>query len=121
LNSDFPGHNTYLAILGGVMSDKEQPRTKFAFGVQVTALALAALAIAWGLFAVYSLIYPGPSGEWAGLAVLAAYVVNVPVGLAALIVGLAVKRGSPRPRKLCIVFSVIVLCLPVVASLVWRH
>ena len=64
------------------------------------------------LAAVYSVLYPGPSGDWIGVVVLAAYAVNVPIGLVSLGVGLFVKRGAARLRGPCIVVALIVLCLP---------
>ena len=48
----------------------------------------------------------------------ASYVVNVPLGLAALGVGLSVKRGSARLRAICIAVSVFALFLPILASLI---
>ena len=77
-----------------------------------------------GIAAACSVAFPGPSGEWAVLAVYASYVVNVPVGLTALGVGLLVKRGSARLRRICIVVSLVALWLPILASLIsWgrRH
>jgi hypothetical protein len=44
-------------------------------------------AVLWGAAAVYSVLYPGPSGEWIGwigLATFAAALVNVPIGLVGL-------------------------------------
>src|SRR5215472_7332627 len=92
--------------------------SKISVASQVIALILACAAIVWGLGMVYSIAFPGPSGEWAGLAILGAYAVNVPAGLIVLVVGLAMKNGSPHLRRLCIVSSVVTLCLPVLTSLV---
>ena len=98
--------------------------SKVSVSFQVMALILACAAILWGFGMVYSIAFPGPSGEWAGLAILGAYAVNIPAGLVALAIGLELKHGSPHLRRLCIVSSVVALCFPVLTSLVsWgqRH
>jgi hypothetical protein len=83
---------------------------------------LGGAAAVFGIAAIYSVLYPGPSGEWAVLVVLAAYVVNVTIGLMNLVVGLFVKRGEARLRGPCVVLSVTVLSLPVLANLMfWWH
>jgi hypothetical protein len=87
-------------------------------GLQLAAVFLGTAAVLWGIAAAYSVVFPGPSGEWAILAVYASYVVNVPTGLAALGVGLSVKRGSARLRAICIAVSVFALFLPILASLI---
>jgi hypothetical protein len=69
------------------------------------------------MVAAYSVAFPGPSGEWAVVNVIASYVVNVPIGLIGLAVGLAVKEGSPLLSRLCIGFSIAALSLPVLATL----
>ena len=91
-------------------------------GLQLAAVFLGSAAVLWGIAAAYSVAFPGPSGEWAALAVYASYVVNVPVGLAALGVGLSVRQGSARLRGMCIAVSVFALLLPILASLIsWGH
>lgn len=91
-------------------------------GLQLAAVFLGGAAVLWGIAAAYSVARPGPSGEWAVLAVYASYVVNVPVGLAALGVGLSVKRGSAHLRGMCIAVSFFALLLPILASLIsWCH
>lgn len=83
---------------------------------------LGGAAVLWGIAAAYSVARPGPSGEWAVLAVYASYVVNVPVGLAALGVGLSVKPGSARLRGMCIAVSFFALLLPILDHMIsWCH
>ena len=91
---------------------------KISVGLQLAAVFLGGVAVLWGIAAAYTVAFPGPSGEWAGLAVFASYVVNVPLGLAALGVGLSVRRGSARLRGTCIAVSVFALFLPILASLI---
>jgi len=90
---------------------------KISIVAQIAALLLSGAAVVWGLFAVYGVIFPGPSGEWAVLVVIAAYVVNVPVALVGLVVGFTVRQGSAGLRWLCVVVSLVALCLPVLVSL----
>ena len=87
-------------------------------GAQLTSLLLGGAAALFGSAAVYSVLYPGPSGEWIGVVVLAAYVVNLPIGLLSLGVGLFLKRGAARLRRPCVVVALIVLSLPVLANLI---
>ena len=97
--------------------------SKISTGVQVAALFLAGAAILFGIAAAWSVLHPGPSGEWIGVVVFAAYAVNVPVGLATLGIGLFVKRGAARLRSACVSVSLMVLALPVLAHLMlwWRN
>ncbi|MGD0226395.1 MAG: hypothetical protein ABSF71_29040 [Terriglobia bacterium] len=94
---------------------------KVAIGFQIGALVLAGLAVIWGVFAAYSVAFPGPSGEWAAVGVLAAWIVNVPIGLLTLAIGLIVRKGSPHLRRLCMLTSLVALSIPIIASLIWRH
>lgn len=96
-------------------------RPTIATATLAVALLLASLAVLWGLVAVASLGFPGPSGEWAAVYVLAAWVVNVPIGLFALTASLAVKSPPPRLRKLCAGVALCALCLPLVASAIWHR
>ena len=103
---------------GPLESDELSESNKLSAGLQLAAVFLGSAAVLWGIAAAYSVAFPGPSGEWAVLAVYASYVVDVPVGLAALGIGLLVKRGSPRLRGICIAVSVLALLLPVLSSLI---
>jgi hypothetical protein len=82
---------------------------------------LAGAAVVWGAIALLSILMPGPSGEWAALYVMAAWVVNLPLGLAALAIGMLAREGAPRSRRFCVIMALIALLLPVVASLVWSR
>ncbi len=58
--------------------------------------------------------------DWSGftpLGVLECWVVDLPIGVLILVIGLLVKKGSPRLRKICIGTSCVVLALPVIASI----
>ena len=90
-------------------------------GLQLAAIVLGTAAVLWGIVAAYSVAFPGPSGEWAVLAVDVSYVVNIPVGLIALAVGLFVKRGVASLRGICIAVSVFALSLPILASFMWKY
>ena len=76
--------------------------------------------MAWGVFSVWSSAFPPKCGDWSGFAALGVvecWLVDVPFGLLALAIGIFVKRGSPRLRKICIVTSIVLLSLPVLASI----
>jgi hypothetical protein len=94
---------------------------RIAVGLQIAALALASLAVIWGVFAAWSVAFPGLGGDWAGVGVLAAWLVNLPIGLLTLGIGLIVRKGSARLRRLSIATSLVALSIPIIASLIWRH
>lgn len=97
------------------------PSMKIAIGVQIAVLALGGLAVIWGVFDGYSVVFPGRNAEWAGADVLALWVVNVPIGLLTLAIALIVRKGSPRLRRLCIVTSLVALFIPLIAGLIATH
>jgi len=104
------------------LPDSKITESKIAVSAQVAALVLSGAAILFGSAAVCSVLYPGSSGEWIVFVVLVAYVVNVPIGLASLAVGLFVKRGAERLRRRGIAVSLIVLSLPILTNLIyWWH
>jgi hypothetical protein len=87
---------------------------------QMAATVLAVPAISWGVFMVWSTAFPPPCGDSWGLlslGVAESWLVCLPVGLFTLITGLLVKKGSPPLRRLCLVATVVVLCLPITASI----
>ncbi len=87
---------------------------------QIIALLLAVPAVAWGVFIGWSTAFPPKCGDWSGftpLGVLECWVVDLPIGVLILVIGLLVKKGSPRLRKICIGTSCVVLALPVIASI----
>ncbi len=89
--------------------------------VLVAAIVLAIGAIAWGFFAAAWAAFPGPSGEWAALAVPASFIVNAPVGLLTLALGILADRRSPRLRRLTIISAAMALVLPLAVALIWRY
>jgi hypothetical protein len=96
------------------------PRSKIAVGAQVAALVLAGGAVIWGCLMVHIALFPGASGEFGGYSVLLAAIVDLPVGLVSLLVGLAVKKGRRELRWTCIVVSVAVLALPFLTKAAWQ-
>ena len=93
---------------------------KPAIGIQVAGLVLAGAAVVWGGCMVYVALYPGRSGEYGGYSVFFASVLDVPLGLLSLVVGLAVRRGKPALRWTCLVLSVVALALPLVVRAAWQ-
>ena len=94
--------------------------SKIAIGAQVVALVLAGAAVIWGCSMVYVALYPGASGEFGGVSVLFAAMVDIPVGLVSLVVGLAVKKSLPVLRWTCIVLSIAALALPFLTKAAWQ-
>lgn len=92
---------------------------KVAIGLQIAALALGGLAVIRGLFAVISTISE-PGGDWSGLGLLGALVVNVPISLLTLAIALFVKKGSRCLRWISNVNSLVALSIPIIAILVWN-
>jgi hypothetical protein len=96
------------------------PLSRVAVGVQVVALVLTGAAVIWGCCMVYVALYPGASGEFGGFSVLFAAVIDIPLGLASLLVGLGVKRGYTVLRWTSIALSVVALVLPFLTNAAWR-
>jgi hypothetical protein len=101
-------------------SSPNTTRSRIAIGAQVVALVLAGGAVIWGCCMVHVALYPGNSGEFGGVSVLLAAVVDLPVGLVSLVVGLAVKKGYPAMRWTCLVLSVAALALPFLTKAAWQ-
>ena len=86
---------------------------------QKAAIVFIVPAIACGVFIVWSTAFPGPCGDSRGLLSLGVaenWLICVPVGLFGLATGLLVKKGSSTLRRICIITSVVVLCLPIAAT-----
>lgn len=94
--------------------------SRIAIGAQVVALVLASAAVTWGFLMVNIALHPGTSGESGGYSVFFAAVVDVPVGLVSLVVGLAVKKGHPAIRWTRLVLSVAALALPFLTKVAWQ-
>lgn len=65
--------------------------------------------------------FPPPCGDWSGavpLGVIECWVVDLPIGLLVLGIGLWVKKGSGGMRKACLSTAAVVLALPVIASII---
>lgn len=93
---------------------------KPALALQVAALVLSGAAVIWGCCMVYVALNPGPSGEFGGYSVFFAALVDVPVGLVSLGIGLAAKKGNPALRWSCLVLSLATLSLPFVTRAAWQ-
>jgi hypothetical protein len=93
-------------------------RPKF---VQYCVIAINGVCLLWGLEAIFSILFPGPSGEWAGFAVFAAAIVNIPAGLVTLALGSIIRSSSDRLRRIALISSIVVLLLPVLAGMLWSN
>ncbi|HEV2351711.1 MAG TPA: hypothetical protein VG028_17910 [Terriglobia bacterium] len=92
---------------------------RIAIVFQIAALAVAGLALIWGIFAALS-TFSEPGGDWSGLGLLGGLVVNVPIGLLTLATALIVRKGSRRLRRICIATSLAALFIPIIAILIWN-
>ena len=93
--------------------------SNFAVLSQITVLVLAVPAVIWGVIMVWSTAFPPPCGDWSGftpLGVLECWVVDLPIGLLNLAMGLFVKRGAPGLHRVCILASLVLLSLPIIAQ-----
>jgi len=91
--------------------------------IQIAALGVSIAGILFGLFALYGAAYPGPCGDnpGSGLGVLLSWLVDAPLGLLILAVGLFVRKGLPRLRGTCVIAAIATLSLPVIASIVLQQ
>lgn len=95
-------------------------KSKIAMGAQLIALVLGLGAVVWGCCMIYVALNPGASGEFGGYSVLFAAVIDVPVGLISLAVGLLAKRGYPTARWVCLALSVVALAMPFLTKAAWQ-
>ena len=109
--------NTRGAVSASIV---ESEPSKVGVFFQMAATVLAVPAVAWGAFMVWSTAFPPPCGDsldLLSLGVAESWLACLPVGLFTLITGLLVKKGSPPLRRLCLVTTVVALCLPITASI----
>ena len=83
-------------------------------------MVLAGAAVIFGCWMVYVALSPGASGEFGGMSVLFAAIVDLPAGGVALVVGLVVKKGRPTLRWACLVLSVAAFAMPFVTRAAWQ-
>jgi len=89
--------------------------------MQVFSIILSSLAIVIALIGLGSAtIWQGSSGEWAPIALLPAFLLSLPAGVVALVIGLVTRTGAPRLRKVSIVMSLVAAVSPFVAALLGR-
>jgi len=114
---DFIGKSVQESYLTSTPSTSP---SKIVIGAQAVALVLAGAAVIGGCCMVYVALNPGGSGEFGARSVLFAAMVDIPVGLVSLVVGLAVKKGLPVLRWTCIVLSVVALAMPFMTKAAWQ-
>lgn len=96
------------------------PVSGVAVGVQVVVLILTGIAIGWGCCMIYVALHPGDSGEFGGFSVLFAAAIDIPLGLASLLVGLTVKKGYQVLRWASVILSAVALALPFLTKAAWQ-
>jgi len=85
--------------------------------LRIAALLAALFGVAWDAAAAWWLAFPGPSGEWAQLAVPAAWTVGVPGGAIALLLLRAAGRSPSRLRLAVQLAAGVSIAIPVLMSL----
>ena len=96
-------------------------KTSAGKALQIVSIAISSLAITLASIGLGSAtIWQGPSGEWARLALLPAFIISLPAGLIACVIGVTVRSGLPRLRKIAIAMSVAALLSPFVAAFLAR-
>jgi len=92
---------------------------------QIVALVLSVPAILFGLWMMWYVANPGPCGDFgrgdSTLFVLFCWVVDLPIGVFTLAIGLFGRKGAPRLCKRCIVAALVTLSLAIMAPLLGHH
>jgi hypothetical protein len=90
--------------------------------LQIYAVVLSSLVFLFSLFCLGSAtIWAGPSGEWARIALIPAFVLGLPAALLALVIALAVRREVPvNLRRVAIPLSIAALLSPFLAAILAR-
>ena len=92
---------------------------------QIISLVLSVPAILFGLWMMWYVANPGPCGDFgrgdSTLFVLFCWVVDLPIGVLTLAIGVFGKKGAPRLRKRCIFAALVTLSLAIIAPLLGHH
>jgi len=87
--------------------------------MQVFSIVISSFAIALAVVGLaQATIFQGPSGEWARLALLPAFIISLPAGMIALIISLITRTGVGRLRRASIGVSVVAILSPFIAAFV---
>lgn len=78
------------------------------------AVVTGSLAGLFGAAGIYDASHSSPSGEWSGLGVLAAFVVDVPVCL--VLLGVAFTQRVRTRRVRLVVFGLVLVAMPFLAA-----
>jgi len=106
---------------GSQSAGSVKPPASRGSAIALGVLALPALVgVLFGACALLAALFPGPSGEWAGLPVYIASCFAVPVGIIGLVVGGRLAKTPRGLRRFVLVASGVALALPLVAMLVLR-
>jgi len=98
--------------------------SRMALRFQLIALGMSSVAVLFGLFCMYGATSASPCGDDPGpmLSVMMAWLIDAPIGLGALAVGMFIQRGFPLLRRICLAIALLTLAMPVVTSMLFdRH
>jgi len=79
---------------------------------QVVALLLALLCLVNSAVCLYSAMYSVGSGEYAGMGLVFAFVINVPLCLIALLLAVLLRPANPKLRAATVVITIVAFGLP---------
>lgn len=105
------------------MTDTDTARLRWIQVLRWIALILAALGVVWDAVNIWWFIFPGPSGEWARLAIPIAAVGGIPAGIFAAIF-FFIAWDPPTPlRPVILGLAAASAALPILLALYanWHH
>ena len=102
------------------MTDLDAPRLRWIKVLRWIALTLALLGVVWDGINIWWYLFPGPSGEWARLALPIAAVGGIPSGSFAFIFYFIARRPATKLRLPILVAATLAITLPILLALFAR-
>lgn len=102
------------------MTDADATRLRWITVLRWIALTLALLGVVWDGINIWWYIFPGPSGEWARLALPIAAIGGIPAGAFAFIFYAIARRPPTRLRLPIIIAATLSITLPILLALFAR-
>ncbi|HET7040731.1 MAG TPA: hypothetical protein VFI13_01885 [Gemmatimonadales bacterium] len=101
------------------MSDPrlEAERQRWILVLRWVAFLLAALGVVWDAVAGWAYLFPGPSGEWARLAIPVAAIGGIPAGLFAILFWYIGRRPPSKWGRIILLTALLAMGLPFLLAL----